>query len=121
MMKKLIIGFIASVAALSVIAGTINLQWTAYTSDPSANAVKIYLVPGTNTVFTVGNANATLTNVVSIASTNASISGLIAGQYTLTATVTTTNGLESADCPTVTGFVPLGGVLNFQIKSITTP
>lgn len=120
-MKKILVGLITMAATLSVLAGTINLSWTKYVGDPSANGIKIYLVPGTNTVFTAGNANATITNTVSITSTNASITGLVAGQYTLTATIVTTNGVESVNCPSVTGFVPLSGVQGFQINSITTP
>lgn len=117
MIKKLLIGLLSAATALSVFAGTVNLTWDAST-DPAVNTYKVYAVAGTNTVFTANNANAT--SVITI--TNGvvgSVSNLFTGAWSFTARAISTNGLESANAPTIWTNVPPSTILNFRFLSVT--
>ena len=107
----------ASVISLS--AGTVNLAWDASTS-PEVNRYKVYAVQGTNTVFTAGNANATVTSTV----TNvlvATLPNLVASAWTFTITAISTNNIESVNCSSVWTNVPVAGVVNLRVTSATVP
>jgi len=119
MIKKLIVSSILLAAtALSLVAGSITVAWDPYVGDSSVDTIKVYVATGTNTAFLPGNSNAFTSKTTAVTNTTLSISNLAAGQYTLVATAISTNGLESSNSTSATGFVPLGGVLNFRIQSI---
>jgi hypothetical protein len=118
-MKKLlsIVAFIG--LSLTLLAGTVNLAWNASTS-PEVNRYKIYYAPGTNFVFTANNSNATGSVIVPSTQLTASVSNLVAGAWSFTATALSTNNLESADSNVAWTFVSLAGVANLTITG-TTP
>lgn len=114
-MKKLLTVFALAAAAVTLVAGTVNVAWDTYVnSDGTVNTIKVYAVKGTNTVFTAGNANANV--IVSTAVTNNTVSfvNLPAGAWTFTATAATTNGLESANSNVIWTNVLPGSVINFR-------
>lgn len=116
MIKKLIAGLLSVLTLVSVYAGTVNVTWNA-SSDPAVNRYKVYAVAGTNTVFTANNANAT--SVITV--TNGvvgSVSNLFSGAWSFTARAVTTNGLESANAPTIWTNVPPSTILNFRFLSV---
>lgn len=117
MIQKLFIGLLTAATALSVFAGTVNLTWDA-SPDPTVNRYKVYAVAGTNTVFATGNTNAT--SVITV--TNGvvgSVSNLFTGAWSFTARAISTNGLESANAPTIWTNVPPSTILNFRFLNVT--
>lgn len=77
-------------------AGSVTLKWNKII-DPGVKFVKIYAVPGTNTVFAKNDSNATITLVVRMPATSATIAGISNKTWSFVATsLTSTNkGLES--------------------------
>jgi hypothetical protein len=65
----------------------------------------IYAVPGTNTVFTANNANATVEVTVTNQLTGI-VSNLAVGAWTFTVTALSTNNLESTNSNTIWTNVP---------------
>ncbi len=114
---------VGAIALMAIVAqakgGTVTLAWDLY-SQPTTNQfvdqIKLYAVPGSNTVFTVNNSNALYSATVPVTSTNYQFTNLYAGWWTFTATaVISTNGLASANATPVWTNVPLIGVLNFKV------
>ena len=120
MLKKVLTGLLVAASAVSLFAGSIQFGWNPVV-DPSIQSVKIYLTPGTNTVFAVGNTNATVTLVVPAASVTATVSNLSAGSWSAVATCITTNGLESANSNEVWTNVTPGTITGLNITATHTP
>ncbi len=115
MIKKLLLTTAAlTVSIATMIAGTVNLAWSPYTSDPTVNLIKIYAVQGTNTTFTTGNANATVINSTSVTNNSFTITNLPSGAWTFTATASSTNGIESVDSNVVWTNIYPGAVMNLM-------
>jgi hypothetical protein len=120
MKKEIMIALISVMSAISLFAGTVNLGWNPIT-DPSVTTVKVYAVPGTNTVFTAGNANATVIRSVNSTNSTISITNLQSSAWTFTATALSSGGIESTNSNVVWANVPPSGVVNLQINSVTVP
>ncbi|HOT87926.1 MAG TPA: hypothetical protein PLC59_04715 [Bacteroidales bacterium] len=122
-MKKILsIIIILTASLLNSLAGDVTLEWDTYVQS-STNApvdlIKIYAVPGTNTVFTAGNANATVTLTTPVANSSVTVPNLSVGAWTFVATaVSTSAGLESSNSNTVWCNVPPKGVVNLRISQI---
>lgn len=116
-MKKFILSSILLAALTFVsIAGNQGVAWDAYVGDPSITVIKIYAVPGTNTSFTAGNANATVVKSTAVGNTSLTISNLTAGAWTFTATAATlaNGGVESSNSNVIWMNVFPGAVINFR-------
>lgn len=104
--------------ASTALAGNVTLGWNTYTNTASADLIRVYAVPGSNTVFTANNANATV--ITSTSSTNSSltVSNLNAGPWTFTCTArSSTLGLESDNSNVVWTNVPIRGVINLHVDA----
>ena len=120
MIKKVLVGLLIAATSFSAVAGSIVFGWNAVT-DPSVQSVKLYLAQGTNTVFTAGNANATVTLIVPASATTATVTNLNGGAWTAVATAITTNGLESANSNTVWTNVFPGTIVGLSVTGTHTP
>ena len=121
-MIKKVLTIIMTVAAMtSLFAGSVTLGWTPYVGDPNVNAIKIYAVPGSNTVFTAGNANATLIVSTPVANSSLTVSNLASGPWTFVATAVNTFSQESVNSNTATTNTPVPVVTLFKILSVTVP
>ena len=121
MIKKLIIGLLLVASSVSLIAGgSIQFGWPSIT-DTNVQSVKFYLTQGTNTVFAVGNTNATVILTVPLPATSATITNLGSGAWSAVATCITSNGLESANSNEVWTNVIPGAIVNLSITGTHTP
>lgn len=136
-MKKfiqlLVMGLVMLAATLTLQAGSATLAWGYnFAADPSVGAFKLYSLPGSNSVFTASNANASRTNTVLKAQamltatpgtngvmTNltATISNLPSGWWTFTVTAFDTNDLiESVNSANVTSAIRPAPVWNIMVQ-----
>ena len=106
--------FLASAAYAQ--AGTVKLGWDPYTSDTNVTAIRIYGIKAANATFLTNNSNATLLGSTVVTNTTLTVSNLVSGAWTFTATAYTggTNNLESANSNTVWTNVLPGVVINLR-------
>ena len=103
--------------ASTALAGNVTLGWNTYTNTADANLIKVYAVPGSNTVFTANNANATVTASTASTNTSLTLSNLSVGPWTFTCTALNSSlGLESLNSNVVWTNVPLKGVVNLHVE-----
>jgi len=107
-MKKLLLSLLGIVfITISAQAGTsrVVLAWDASPSS-DVNRYKVYVAPGTNTVFLTNNSNATIVVTVTNQLT-ATVSNLNSGAaYSFVATALTTNNLESSNSVEIWTYIP---------------
>jgi len=121
MFKTIISSIMLFAAVLSTFAnGTVNLGWNAYV-DNGVSLLKVYGVPGTNTVFLPGNANAGVVQMLPASATSTSVTNLPSGAWSFVLTAVTTNGLESVNSNEVWTNVYPGAVTGLRVTSTTTP
>lgn len=118
MLAALVVGLTAEVRAQSQGTGVISFSWSQYTGDPTVSTIQIYAITGTtNGVFSAGNTNAVLFGSTSVTNSTLSVSNVISGFYTFTATALSTNGLQSANSAVVGTTLLPGQVTNFKITA----
>jgi len=113
-------------ATAALYAGSAILSWDYdFTSNPDVKQFKAFGVPGSNIVFTAGNANATKvatvspgTNQLSGVQTNilGNLTGLSPGYWTFTVTALATNGVESANATNATALIRPGKPTNVDVQ-----
>lgn len=116
-MKKLL-GLLVFLSAFGLNAATVILQWDYdFSVNPDVVSFKIYAVPGVNTEFTPGNANATRSLVLPIPAPvpgiftpdiRGTLSGIATGPWTFTVTAIDSAGIESENATPVSATIRPG-------------
>lgn len=122
-MKKLTaLAVLAATLTLSAFAGDVTVGWDTYqqgTNNLVVDQIKVYAVPGTNTTFTAGNANARVVQWTSVTNTTMTVTNLGAGPWTFVATARVNSAnIESDNSNIVWTMVPLKGVVNLKINGV---
>ncbi len=121
--KKLISIATLTSTVMTALAGNVNIGWDTYiqgSTNVIADIIKVYAVPGTNTVFANGNSNATFVSSTSITNTTFTLTNLPAGAWTITITAySTPSVLESINATPVWAVVPLKGMINLRFLSVS--